>query len=261
MKLTQYFKGEVPKEVLVTPFSYRILVPWIVSFLPLKISIGFGMVNIAVTYLSLIMLYLLLKEWKFDDNDSFVGTLLYLVSFPMFWYSSAPLVDNMAMLFIIVSLYFFVRNKLHYSMIAASIGVLAKETTIVLVVLLLIHNYKKIYWSILPISALIFPRILFSNGVGFLWNPHFDSLFSIKTYASATLAAIPLVPLAWYGRKKANTFMKKILAAFILIPLSAFFLVVFRARFIWIIYPALIPMALYGLERIKRYREIKNKWL
>lgn len=144
------------------PYRYRILMPSMVyilnkylnfdSFLSKyyedvekkKIQLNFGIVNIIAIACSGFLLFYYCSYLGFNKWESLVGALLYFTSFFVINYYSVPMVDALAAFFIIAGFYAVFRNSNIGLMLSFLFGVFAKETTF-LILLLIIFEEKKIF--------------------------------------------------------------------------------------------------------------------
>lgn len=129
---------EIPK-----PYRYRILTPTLARFVPFLpdsitqfydidedkiIKFKFGIVNLLALTLASFFIFLLCLTLKFSNQESILGSFLFLSSFFVVNYGGVPLVEALAYYFWVSSLVFILKNKKLYLFLSFSFGILNKET-------------------------------------------------------------------------------------------------------------------------------------
>lgn len=142
------------------PFRYRILMPSLVyilnknlnldSFLNKyyenvenkKIQLNFGIINIlSLTFAGFLLFYYCL-HLGFNKWEGLAGAFLFFTSFFVVNYYSVPMVDSMAAFFIIACFYALLKNSMPGLMLAFLFGVFAKETTFIVIPLIVIEERR-----------------------------------------------------------------------------------------------------------------------
>lgn len=271
VEIANFFRGNAQLSDLEPPYSYRPLVPFAVSILPFSIPFGFGFVNTLFIFLSSLVLFAFLRELQFSRKLSFIGSLLFLFSFPTFWYGSACLTDAAGIFFLLLGVYLIKKGyPLILIVFATSLGVFARETVIVLLPLYILYDmknsFRKLCLLVIPLIVLSTIRIYFSPKVGsptwYWWHISLDAtLFNLTRLdmwftLTLTLGIFPfLIYITYLNKdkwikemnKKDLIFLRNIFVSFSIIPLYAFIAAYFDGRYIWVLYPAFIPISLIGL--------------
>ncbi|HRR43122.1 MAG TPA: hypothetical protein P5224_01130 [Mesotoga sp.] len=128
----ELFRG-IPAKTLKAPFSYRPLVPFLGSLLPFKPMTSINIVNLAFLFIGLVFLHLTLLFVGVSTKLKFFGDLLYVVSFPVFYYGTIGLVDPAAIGLLFLCLFLVLREKLILLVLALGLGIFAKETVVIIV--------------------------------------------------------------------------------------------------------------------------------
>lgn len=271
VEIANFFRGDAQLSDLEAPYSYRPLVPFAVSLLPFSIPVGFGIVNTLLIYFSSLVLFTFLKELQFSRKLSTIGSLLFIFSFPTFWYGSVCLTDVAGIFFMLVGIYLIKRGYPLISIVfVTSIGVLARETVILLLPLYLLCDTKrslnKLFLLAIPLIVLSLVRIYLSPEITvqawYWWPISLDStLFNLTrldmwfTFV-LTLGIFPFLILTAYlnkdkwareMNKEDLIFLRNIFISFSIIPIYAFMSAYFDGRYIWVLYPLLIPLSLLGI--------------
>lgn len=141
-------------------YRVRILMPAIVSFLNdhLKIEpflrryyedvdkkmiqLNFGIVNIlGITFTAFLLFYYCL-HLKFSKEESLLGSFLFLTSFFVVNYFTVPMVDSLSIFFIMGGFYAVLRSSLVGLFLSFLLGVFTKETTFIILPLILLVERK-----------------------------------------------------------------------------------------------------------------------
>jgi len=116
----------------IAPYSWRVLTPLIVHFLPGTLIVRFQLVAFLSLWTSAILVYYICRRSAFDRTLSMAGLLLfcslgYAVKFNMFdfWLS-----DPLAFVFVLTSILLLLDDRILLFAFTLAIGVLAKESVI-----------------------------------------------------------------------------------------------------------------------------------
>lgn len=280
---TNYFHGTLPIDSLEAPFSYRPAVPFLASLLPLPPLTAVVMVNILASLISVVCIYYLLTHHGFHHGLCMIGCLLFIVSFPLMYYSSAGYIDASAICVITTITTAAVTSRYAILPLLFVIGALVKEVTIIsfpLVIVYVFYQRKQIGHGkaavilCLSIAAFLLTSFLVRSqmtiGHGYLWKPSMQSiqenLVRPKTYISflLTLGIVGFAGFAqiFYDLKSRvgvplRTFVSEYQYTPYLAGISASFALSLYAvvsayadgRFVWTSYPFLIPLAVKFIER------------
>jgi hypothetical protein len=275
---TEYFKGVLPIDSVEKPFSYRPAVPFLASLFPVDSLLGIVIVNVLASVISIVCIFLLLKHHRFEFGLCIIGCLLFAISFPLMYYSSAGYIDASAICVICSIVVATVYRRYFYLPFLFIVGALVKEVTIISLSFVLIHIYNynkksKFIKMLLPVGLSVavygitsyIVRTNFGVGISYLWKP---TIFSIqeniarpKTYLSflLTFGVVGLFGVAqlindarrrnravrlreFFRNYQYTPHMAGILSSFAL-SLFAFISAYADGRFFWTAYPFLIPPA------------------
>lgn len=271
-KYVEFFRGNQSlKGILEAPFSYRPLIPFLSSLLPFDALTSINIINLIIISLGLIFLIKLLVNFGFSDKLVTIGGLLFVVSFPLFYYTTSGYIDASLIGIVMISNYFLFKDKYHLFILFFSLGVLTKETIIILIpvaVVFILYN-KKASHKLLKILLVILIYILIESAIRYLvpaknfyvWKPSVDiliyNLTRFKTYLSFILTfGIPgIFSLILLLTNKRNIIPKEILYAFsigMFSGLMLWFYSIFSAyadgRQLWISYPFAAILSVYFIQ-------------
>lgn len=266
---TEFFRGDSSKkEILEGPFSYRPLVPLLASFLPFKPLTSINVVNLIALIICLPILKRMLGKLKFEYKYAVFGQVIFVFSFPLFYYAATGYVDSALLFFILLSVYLIISEQYPLFFFAFIFGMAVKETMIIIIPVFIAHlviNSKigtntKIYY--LTTIVLIFLaesfllRNLVSDKTDYLWMPRpevlIENLTRLKTYASFILSfGIPGLGAILYFKNSGCRFTSsKIefvlltgLICTVLLSIFSIFAAYSDGRHIWLSYPFTIPLS------------------
>lgn len=263
--LVSFFRGEIPITETVAPFSYRPLLPLIASLLPFPPELVISILNIVFIVILSWTLFLLSTEFGYSKPASFAASGICSFSWVVAYYGAVVLVDAGAVLCLSIALLLIYRDSNDYSVaLFLLLGTLFKEIALVGVLASILWQKKlKPFTLVLPPIAYFITRYVFSEGqLGYIWNFHLESF---TTYLIPTIKTIGLTlgPFAvvfiialLMRKKNADRFDKSIKwlvligIPCILIFLLGLFMAHFDSRFVWPLYPPLIPITAYGFDCI-----------
>lgn len=271
-KYVNYFRGDSSsREELEAPFTYRPLNPFIASFLPFDALTSINLINLLLLSMGLISLLNLLKQMKLSESMIFVGGLLFVISFPVFYYTTSGYLDASLVGIILIANHFLFRNKYYYFLTVFSIGILIKETIIILIpvaaiFILLKENSKKKYVRIFLLIILYFfietiVRFYAPASDIYIWKPSNEILLSnltrLKTYLSFVLTfgvpGILSIPMIISNKKNhidrdiRYSLITGVIASFLL-WLYSIFAAYSDGRQIWISYPFTVVLSIYQIN-------------
>lgn len=282
------------------PYCYRVLMPAVVSFLndnfePVDflsryyddverkmIQLNFGLVNIFILTFMGFLFHVFCLELGFSDWEAVTGVLLFFTSFFTVNYYTVPLVDSMACFFVLVSVYAIWRGSLFWLALGFLLGMLTKESTLVVLLIILLDKRALIphrLLACLPGLVLYFSLVvMFPVSVGqsiftIMSDPVqlSDSVFrglsevNLYTFIENTQMYMFLWVLFFYGLLSVDIhpFIKSKLWLLVLPFVVPFFVksaAVSRVGFY--LFPFVIPVALSGLRKIfllsQKYQTIGN---
>ncbi len=284
IKYTEYFSGNTGiASQLEGPFSYRPLVPFLASLLPFEAETSLNLINLTALILTIFVVVKLLSLFQFNQRLIFYGGLLFVFSFPVFYYGTSGYIDSVLIFFMMSSTYFLLSRKPLFFLLFFVLGITVKETMIIMIpvaaVFLLIEKdfamkKKLIYFSTIVAVYLLETYLLrnFTPGQAtYFWMPREEVLIKnltrVKTYLSIglTFGIAGLGALLFFKNRKCRERMnniKYVLLTGLVFSLAVSFFSVFSAyadgRHIWTSYPFTIPLAISFFDCYKQ-RDSKER--
>ncbi|MBK7159060.1 MAG: hypothetical protein IPH77_11015, partial [Ignavibacteria bacterium] len=126
--MTDYYKGTADPEILIPPYTTRVLVPFIASKLPFASDTSINIINLISMILSLYILYCTLVFYKLPERLIYLGCCLYVFSFPTFYYGTVTYVDAVLLLFLFLSFYFILTDSMIFLFLTLILGTCVKES-------------------------------------------------------------------------------------------------------------------------------------
>jgi len=280
---TKYFRGDLSAhKKLENPFTYRPVAPFIASFLPFKPMTSINILNVLALLVALIFLNQLLKFLKFKSSFRFLGLILFIYSFPTFYYGSSGNIDSVLICCLMIGLYVLLKEQWTLFLILLIISTGVKETSIVLVFVSVVYillktsmqvsrkiaiitSYVAVYASVTVII-----RNLFGTGSEYIWLPGIQKILENisrpKTWLSFILTlGIPGFLSFFHLNHLKKYYNQKSIQLILLIGFAiSILLFVFSiisaysdGRFIWVSYPFTIPLALFIILELKSHGNIK----
>jgi len=271
---TKYFRhNPVAETKLEAPFSYRPLAPFIASFLPFKPLTSINIINLLALILTVLVLSRLLKIFNFDDKYNFYGLLIFVLSFPVFYYGTSGYIDSVLIFFLTGSVYFLFAKKKILFLTFFLLGISVKETMVIMLPVAAVFlyfqkefNLKQKIFFITLLTIFYFAEVFllrhFTPGKEtYVWMPKTEillfNLFRIKTYLSIIITfGIPgfgaLLFLKCSSCFKQLGSMSYVLltgaSVALLISIFSLFSAYADGRHLWTSYPFTIPLAVGFLQ-------------
>ncbi|AFH49778.1 Hypothetical protein IALB_2073 [Ignavibacterium album JCM 16511] len=201
-KYVEYFRGNLQiASELEGPFSYRPLVPYLASFLHFDALTSINLINLLLLSLGLIYLIKFLSEINVSEKFITIGLIIFIVSFPVFYYTTSGYIDASLIGILAITNYYLFRSKYFSFSISFTIGILIKETIIIMLPVAAVYyltnekTNKKYLKIIVPIFlyliTVIAIRSLVPQKENYIWNPSIENfLYNIsraKTYLTFIL--------------------------------------------------------------------------
>ncbi len=277
IELAQYFQGEWPREKLTTPFVYRMLPSLLASIGPTpSIETNFAANNILFTIGAYLVFFMYLRKLPLSPEQTQLGLLFLLFSFPTLNYASGILTDPAGFFFITLSCYLLLCKRWIGYTLVACLGVVARDAT--LVVSMAFFMYMGIQalqtrqWLRYSLHALlgIFPVLVYIAVRGYYHDlPQYIWVFSserfwgnlrVDTLATFLLTSIPLLgiiavgisfgenkipPVRTWLKSHEKTLMLCLGTSFTTLIAYSIATACISGRFIWPAYLVLIPVAAY----------------
>lgn len=217
IRAVQYYRGQVSRDQLVTPFAYRVGVPYVAARLPIKDPMtALNCLNFAGLALALVFLHGTLRAIGYGYRAAVVGDFLFTCSFPVFYYGTVGLVDPVWLTVLSAGLFCLYRRHWAWLCVVTALGALVRETSLVLVVVaaasLLVTRPRK--WTltlVLMVLAYLLPtigvRLAFHDLQHYAWAPSWGYLHqNLRFRALAAMAlsfGLPgILTLVWLVRKR-----------------------------------------------------------
>lgn len=227
-KYVEFFRGNTElRSELEGPFSYRPLVPFLASFFPFDALTSINIVNLIFLGVGFFYLIKLLLEFKIPENLIFIGLIIFIVSFPLFYYATSGYIDASLIGILLVINYYLFTSKYIYFIISFLFGIFVKETTIIMVPVAAVYfllNDKiksKIFKGVLPIFlyliAVAIIRSLAPQKENYIWKPSLEifiyNISRVKTYLTffMTLGIPGLLTIYLIFTEKKKSISKKLL--------------------------------------------------
>ena len=293
-----YMARNNPFDFHIAPFCWRVLNPLLAKTLPFEIATAFAVVTFAALWLTAVVLYFMSRRMGFSSILALIGLLFFLTlgwatrfNLNDFWLS-----DPLGFLFSTAALWSIVARKDIPFAVLLAIGVMAKESVIFLAPLYYTLNTRKLidpkllYRSLVVVSPAIIILILLRvaitplNGnaqylatlgqnlqdanpypynVALLFQsmgwPRIQqlSIERIYTYTIGTFG-VSMSFLALLSVKDNLLFLVRVLP-FVLLTYSSLLFATDTSRLIVGAFPAIIPMALYGIGTIIDFTGIDER--
>jgi hypothetical protein len=136
------------------PYCWRILTPALAASLPFSILTNFRVLAFVSNYLSLLVLYALLRSLQFNRCITTAGVMFYAGVFwtTKFSFFSPAYIDYQTQLLLLALLLLMVRDKHGWMIPAMSLAVLQKESLLATVGVVYSYDllYRKSNWSVRP---------------------------------------------------------------------------------------------------------------
>lgn len=181
IRAVQYYRGLVSRDQLVTPFAYRVGVPYVAALLPVKDPMtALNSINGVALALALVFLHGFLRTLGYDFKTAAVGCFLFVFSFPVFYYGAIGLVDPVGLTVLAAGLFFLYRQQWLWLCGVAMLGACIRETTFVLVVvtatyLLVTRPKNRLLILVGVTAAFMLPtigiRMVFHDLPHYSWSP------------------------------------------------------------------------------------------
>ncbi|HMI30744.1 MAG TPA: hypothetical protein VK527_03325 [Candidatus Limnocylindrales bacterium] len=255
VRLTEFFRGHTPADSLIAPFCFRPLVPFAASVLPVDAPSAVNVINLLCLMLTVLALDRILSFLGYAVRARTLGCLLFIVSFPTFYYGTIGFVDPAAVMFVTLGIYAVLKGRWVLLGAITVLGVLAKETVGIVALLPILRTRRQIalaaLLSGLAVLTLAWVRALLP-GHHFLWLPSLrtilDNAARPRTYLTFLLTVGPLLALALAGAWKrrltpGSHFFWAGFALALAVYVYSLFSTYADGRSVWTAVPFLVPLA------------------
>lgn len=151
--IVKKYRGENGVQYAQAPYTYRPTALFIASFLPFKALTSINVLNLISHLLSLLLYIKILKYYKIDLKYIFITLFLFVVSFPIFYYSTIGLIDPVIQFAFALVLYLILKERLFFAILVYTISISIKESIILVVPLLSLYFYYQEIEKISNINA------------------------------------------------------------------------------------------------------------
>lgn len=279
VQYVNYYNGDNVGDEVTKPYSFRFLVPFLASLLPLDSFTSLNIINLSTELLGLLFLMKILALIGFRAKTIFITSFLYCFSFPIFYYGVVGLLDAPAVFLIILGIYFTLKNQLWAVIIVLLIGAMTNEKSILILPFFFFYHIKEsgfkksflnslLLFSVFVITSLLVRANTINADSTFLWSASLDSLYynlgRIRTYVSLGLTGglpllIMLLSISKVDFKKSYNFAFLAGVIFVVLMIIYSFMAAYTdGRFMWYIYPFSLPLAAVGIEQWYNNAEVKN---
>ncbi len=270
------------------PFGYRPLVPYLASFLPFSGGISLNLLNALIMVITLFVFVKLLFAFNIRDKIVFWSAVLFIVSFPTFYYSTIGVLDPISMLGTVLCFYLVVIGKEKHLPMAITLFTFGKETVIFVIPIIFLYILvekkdlkKAITLSITAVlfyfvSTYIIRNVIYPTETVYFWKPSFktlsENLFRPRAIISFVLSlGIPgfmaLVLLVKAMLKKNCDFIRKTyiyylaLLEYVVLFVYTMFSAYSDGRFVWpaTFFTILITAIYYNNYRNNKINCAKNE--
>ncbi len=270
VQYVNYYNGKDVESEVTKPYSFRFLIPLIASLLPFDSFTSLNLICLSTEILGLLFLMKVLALIGFKDRTIFITSFLYAFSFPIFYYGVVGLLDAPAIFLIILGVYLTLRQQLTPLIITMILAAMVNEKAVLLLPFYFFFNIKEsgfkrsfINSTIIFIAFLATSLIVRANTINadssFMWTVNtsslIDNLTRLRTYISLALTGgIPLLIFLLTFRnidfQKSHTFAFGMGAVFVVLMIIYSLTAAYTdGRFAWYLYPFILPLCAYGIEK------------
>ncbi|MCB0703390.1 MAG: hypothetical protein KDC55_11850 [Ignavibacteriae bacterium] len=270
VQYVNYYNGEEVESEVTKPYSFRFFIPLIASLLPFDSFTSLNIVCLSTEILGLLFLMKVLALIGFKPRTIFITSFLYSFSFPVFYYGVVGLLDAPAIFLIILGVYLTIRKQLILLLLTMIIATMVNEKVVLVLPFYFFFNIKEIGFKksfmnsvIIFVAFVAVSLIVRANTINadssFMWTVStsslIDNLTRIRTYISLALTGgIPLLILVLTYRR--IDFKQSHVFGFVMGTIFVGLMIVYSltaaytdGRFAWYLYPFILPLCAYGIER------------
>lgn len=198
------FKGETPRITPTAPFTYRALVPYLASFLPLPSMTAINVINVLTLWLGTNLLAQLLVQQGMKQAHALLVMVAFIVSFPVFYYGAIGYLDTTFIGLLAIGSYLLARNQDGPLIAVIFISTFVKESIVLIVPVYFLQGLvqkRGILRIVLTTAALVasymfgmwLARKFSSDQSGFTWEPSMETflknVYRVRTWLSFLLSA------------------------------------------------------------------------
>ncbi|MGE5175534.1 MAG: hypothetical protein ACM3JJ_04090 [Hyphomicrobiales bacterium] len=275
VRLVAWFRGQAPADSMIAPFCYRPLAPALASPLPVPELTALDTVNVLALAIAVLLLDRILLATGAGGRGRTAGLLLFIVSFPTFYYGAIGFIDPVAVLVVTWAALLALRERWGWFAATVVLGVAVKETNAVIALFPLLRSWgrggpDRVAWRRTVVLAFLAVAVAAAirlvapfPGRAAFWAPTWEALVANVTRPRAwmslalTLGLPALLAVGGAIRDRARGArgdeIDRFLGAGCLAALSLYAVSLLTAyadgRVVWIIAPLLVPLAVRRFRR------------
>jgi hypothetical protein len=264
VRYVEVLRGEA-EELPPAPFRYRPLAPVLAAPLPVGPLTAINVVNLVALAAASVGLWKLVRLLGLSERHADVGCLLFIVSFPTFYYGTIGYVDPVAIALTTWGVWAVLADRRLLVVLLVALGAVTRESTVILPALGVVwlgrtgQGSRRLVWSLVWLgtfvaTAVTVRAVLYDSGTN-VWRPSLDTavdnLTRPRTWLSATLTLgvpVALILLRIPGRHGLRRDHLVFLGTGAALCLGVFAYAVLGAyadgRFLWPIYAFTVPLAM-----------------
>lgn len=270
VRFVEAIRGDV-EELPPAPFRYRPLTPVFAAPLPLDAMTALNVVNVLALAASTMGMWWILAALGSPGRLRMLGCLLFVVSFPTFYYGTIGYVDPLAIAFVMFGTGAALTDRRILLLALLPFAALARESTVIVIPVAIawmivrgLPRREVVKWSLVWFAA--FGATVAAVRLGLqaegtnLWKPSLDlaieNLSRVRTWLSAALTlGVPALVLVVRHRsvRRLPSELQVVLGVGMLLSLGVFAYAILAAyadgRFLWPIYVYTVPAAVLVLAR------------
>ena len=274
VKYVEYFRGAATLREVGVPFVYRPAVPLLASLLPFRPMTAINIVNAIALSGGLVLLFLFFLRRPFPFHLTIIGSLMYVVAFPTFYYGSVGFIDPVLIFLLILGMHCIFHARWWSLPVLIFCGVFVKETAVMLIPVAItyavVRNDSYRMKIVILLLAFLIPyltiKYIFSDVGSYVWIPSLDRVASnirpralLSTVLTFGLPGFLSLGYFLYRKQLVALLGKEFLFPILIGIMTSIALLGYSflsaytdGRFIWTAYPWMIPLALAVLQVRKK---------
>ena len=252
------------------PFRYRPLTPLLAAPLPFEPMTAINVVNVVALLAGTWAMWILLRRLGATEQLAYAGCLMFVVSFPTFYYGTIGYVDPLAITLMIAAMAAVVAGRDVVVGVIVVLAALSRESTVIVVVVAIAWIATTgrprrelvrwgLAWSVGFLATVALIRIGLQGSGTNVWEPSLDLALTNarrpRTWLSAALTlgvpvALVVAKSPYLGRLDRRLLLVFGLGGALSVALFAYALTAAYSdgRFLWPIYVFSVPMAVLLLQ-------------
>jgi hypothetical protein len=284
VQYVKWFRGEDVSRYLHPKQSwpFRPFAPAVASLLPFDPMTSLNILNLVAHLIALCFIYLIILRLGFKYRWRIVGCLIYIFSFPTFYYGAIGYVDPVLLCFLSIGTYLIINEQWIQLAFVIILGTLVKETIIILIPVsisyFILHGISRKKQAVfIMLYCLSFIAVYYvaerynPTAKAYIWQPSLekllDNLARPRSYLSFLLSfgfpgVLSLFAIRQLTKSPAQEvfvnlrpFVAGLITTFVL-SMYAMLTAFADGRTIWTSYPFTIPLAIFALCKFVERRKI-----